>query len=53
MNTDMWEHPVTAKHLETLGAFGYVMVPPVAKLLACGVVGANVNVMGCGGCEFK
>lgn len=40
MNTDMWEHPVTAKHLVTLGEFGYEMIAPVEKVLACGVVGA-------------
>uniref|UniRef100_K3WBB5 Flavoprotein domain-containing protein n=1 Tax=Globisporangium ultimum (strain ATCC 200006 / CBS 805.95 / DAOM BR144) TaxID=431595 RepID=K3WBB5_GLOUD len=39
MNTDMWDHPVTARHLRTLGEFGYEMIPPVEKMLACGVVG--------------
>lgn len=39
MNTDMWDHPVTAKHLKALTEFGYQMIPPVEKMLACGVVG--------------
>ncbi|RLN06055.1 hypothetical protein BBJ28_00008016 [Nothophytophthora sp. Chile5] len=41
MNTDMWDHPVTAKQLSVLGEFGYKMVPPVEKKLACGVVGTG------------
>lgn len=36
MNTLMWEHPATAQHLRTLEAWGYGIVPPVSKLLACG-----------------
>lgn len=40
MNTDMWDHPVTARHLATLESFGYTIIPPVEKMLACGVVGA-------------
>lgn len=39
MNTDMWNHPITAKQLAVLAEFGYTMVPPVEKKLACGVVG--------------
>ncbi|POM63595.1 Phosphopantothenoylcysteine decarboxylase [Phytophthora palmivora] len=39
MNTDMWNHPITATHLRVLDEFGYKMVPPVEKKLACGVVG--------------
>ncbi|KAE8910576.1 hypothetical protein PF005_g576 [Phytophthora fragariae] len=39
MNTDMWNHPITAKQLQVLDEFGYKMVPPVEKKLACGVVG--------------
>ncbi|KAF1322389.1 Phosphopantothenoylcysteine decarboxylase, partial [Globisporangium splendens] len=41
MNTDMWDHPVTARHLRTLAEFGYEMIPPVEKMLACGVVGES------------
>ncbi|GMF29841.1 unnamed protein product [Phytophthora lilii] len=39
MNTDMWNHPITAKQLRVLEELGYLMVPPVEKKLACGVVG--------------
>uniref|UniRef100_H3G7F4 Flavoprotein domain-containing protein n=1 Tax=Phytophthora ramorum TaxID=164328 RepID=H3G7F4_PHYRM len=39
MNTDMWNHPITAKQLRVLAELGYKMVPPVEKKLACGVVG--------------
>ncbi|CAI5712639.1 unnamed protein product [Hyaloperonospora brassicae] len=39
MNTDMWNHPITAKQLRVLDEFGYKIVPPVEKNLACGVVG--------------
>ncbi|DBA04459.1 TPA: hypothetical protein N0F65_010055 [Lagenidium giganteum] len=40
MNTDMWDHPITAKHLQALSDLGYHMIPPVSKKLACGVIGA-------------
>ncbi|XP_074153069.1 phosphopantothenoylcysteine decarboxylase isoform X2 [Sminthopsis crassicaudata] len=36
MNTAMWEHPVTAQHVEQLKGFGYIEIPCVAKKLACG-----------------
>ncbi|KAM9061024.1 phosphopantothenoylcysteine decarboxylase isoform X1 [Sarcophilus harrisii] len=36
MNTAMWEHPVTAQHMEQLKGFGYIEIPCVAKKLACG-----------------
>uniref|UniRef100_A0AAV1VLN8 Flavoprotein domain-containing protein n=1 Tax=Peronospora matthiolae TaxID=2874970 RepID=A0AAV1VLN8_9STRA len=39
MNADMWNHPITAKQLRVLDEFGYKMVPPVEKKLACGVIG--------------
>ena len=47
MNTAMWRHPVTAKHLETLRGWsidtseqGWVKVlPPIEKVLACGDAG--------------
>ena len=40
MNTDMWNHPVTARHIQTLKDFGfYHVIMPVAKVLACGDVG--------------
>lgn len=39
MNTTMWEHPVTAQHLTTLEAWGFKIVPPASKRLACGDIG--------------
>jgi phosphopantothenoylcysteine decarboxylase len=40
MNTHMWEHPFTARHLGQLQAeLGYHVIPPVSKLLACGDTG--------------
>lgn len=42
MNTDMWNHPITVKQLRVLDEFGYKMVPPVEKKLACGVVGTEL-----------
>ena len=44
MNTGMWEHPATDAALRTLAGWGggaVVVVPPVAKTLACGVVGVG------------
>mmetsp|Transcript_57903 Transcript_57903/g.161601 ORF Transcript_57903/g.161601 Transcript_57903/m.161601 type:complete len:288 (-) Transcript_57903:87-950(-) len=39
MNTVMWEHPTNAQHLRTLENWGYTIVPPATKLLACGDTG--------------
>lgn len=39
MNTHMWDHPFTARHLDLLQQLGVQVVPPVAKRLACGDVG--------------
>jgi len=36
MNTYMWDHPLTSSHLHTLTKLGYIQVPPVTKILACG-----------------
>jgi len=36
MNTHMWDHPLTFSHLRSLTDFGYIQVPLVTKLLACG-----------------
>ncbi|XP_048829003.1 phosphopantothenoylcysteine decarboxylase isoform X3 [Brienomyrus brachyistius] len=36
MNTAMWEHPITARQLDTLKDFGYVEVPCIVKKLVCG-----------------
>ena len=39
MNTHMWEHPATAPSVQTLESWGYTVVPPVVKALACGTTG--------------
>ena len=39
MNTAMWEHPITARQLNDLTSFGYHIVQPIEKRLACGDVG--------------
>lgn len=39
MNTVMWEHPTNTSYLDRLQSWGYKIVPPASKLLACGDVG--------------
>lgn len=40
MNTFMWDHPFTSKHLDVLRSFSYfTIVPPVIKTLACNDTG--------------
>ncbi|RHZ29633.1 hypothetical protein DYB31_007757 [Aphanomyces astaci] len=39
MNTQMYAHPATESHLHLLKSFGYSIVSPVSKTLACGEVG--------------
>ena len=39
MNTKMWKHPVTSPQVETLKSWGYLEVPPIAKMLACKTFG--------------
>jgi len=39
MNTLMWNHPHTAKHLAELQSLGIEIIPPIIKQLACGDVG--------------
>ncbi|GAB1605130.1 phosphopantothenoylcysteine decarboxylase-like isoform X1 [Argonauta hians] len=39
MNTLMWEHVLTQRHINTLKDFGYTEIPCVAKKLACADVG--------------
>lgn len=39
MNTYMWESPFTEQHLDACRKLGIVVIPPVAKKLACGDVG--------------
>lgn len=46
MNTNMWEHPLTRKHIDELKGLGYRIVNPQKKMLACGVegMGAMANI---------
>ncbi|XP_014369115.2 phosphopantothenoylcysteine decarboxylase [Papilio machaon] len=39
MNTRMWEHPVTCKHIQTLKEWGHEEIPPIKKQLICGDTG--------------
>lgn len=39
MNTKMWQHPVTHTHLSALYNFGYEVIRPQSKELACGEFG--------------
>ncbi|PSN44380.1 Phosphopantothenoylcysteine decarboxylase [Blattella germanica] len=39
MNTRMWDHPITATHIETLKSWGYKEVPCISKTLMCGDTG--------------
>ncbi|KAL7749340.1 hypothetical protein RI367_005211 [Sorochytrium milnesiophthora] len=41
MNTAMWMHPVTARQLEVVQRWGYRVLSPVSKLLACGDIGVG------------
>lgn len=41
MNTAMWEHPITTMQLQQLESFGYNIVMPIDKKLACGDIGKN------------
>ncbi|KAJ3159263.1 hypothetical protein HDU86_001866 [Geranomyces michiganensis] len=42
MNTVMWEHPFTRKHLGVCtGELGYAIIEPVVKTLACGDTGVG------------
>lgn len=41
MNSLMWTHPVTARHVAVLEEWGIRVVPPVSKRLACGDVGVG------------
>lgn len=36
MNTQMWLHPITAQQLSALESFGYNIIQPIEKVLACG-----------------
>ena len=40
MNTHMWTHPLTSKHISCLETdLGYLQIAPIEKRLACGDVG--------------
>ncbi|KAJ3130548.1 hypothetical protein HK100_008019 [Physocladia obscura] len=40
MNSFMWAHPLTARHLHTVQSLlNYKVIPPIEKLLACGDFG--------------
>ncbi|KDN48332.1 hypothetical protein RSAG8_02924, partial [Rhizoctonia solani AG-8 WAC10335] len=40
MNTHMYKHPLTARHLDTIkDIIGYTVVGPIGKALACGDIG--------------
>ncbi|KAJ1910997.1 putative phosphopantothenoylcysteine decarboxylase [Tieghemiomyces parasiticus] len=40
MNTHMWDHPFTGKHLRVLvDELHFRVIPPISKLLACGDLG--------------
>lgn len=41
MNTHMWTHPLTAKHIAEVKALGVHVVDPVTKTLACGDTGTG------------
>lgn len=36
MNTQMWNHPVTADQVNKLVSWGYILIPPIVKTLMCG-----------------
>lgn len=39
MNTKMWNHAGTSRHLKEVEGFGMTVISPVSKTLACGDVG--------------
>eukprot|EP00112_Aurelia_sp_Birch-Aquarium-sp1_P024123 Seg747.8 transcript_id=Seg747.8/GoldUCD/mRNA.D3Y31 product="Phosphopantothenoylcysteine decarboxylase" protein_id=Seg747.8/GoldUCD/D3Y31 len=39
MNSFMYDHPLTLQQISTLQSFGYKLIPPVEKKLACGDYG--------------
>ncbi|XP_066933638.1 phosphopantothenoylcysteine decarboxylase-like [Clytia hemisphaerica] len=41
MNTLMWSHPLTSLHVQTLLSWGYKMIAPISKKLACGDTGVG------------
>lgn len=44
MNTHMYTHPLTAKHLKIVAEdIGYEVVGPIGKELACGDIGGSLS----------
>ena len=41
MNTAMWDHPITTIQIKHLESFGYNIIMPIDKKLACGDIGKN------------
>lgn len=41
MNTHMWNHPLTAEHINKLKTFGYIEIACISKMLMCGDSGAG------------
>lgn len=41
MNTLMWEHPITSESLKKLKKWGYQIINPISKTLACGDEGVG------------
>jgi len=41
MNTMMWSHPFTSKHLNLLSKLGIKIIYPISKKLACGDIGVG------------
>ncbi|XP_068633453.1 phosphopantothenoylcysteine decarboxylase [Battus philenor] len=41
MNTRMWQHPITSKHIQTLKDWGHEEIAPIKKLLICGDTGVG------------
>jgi phosphopantothenoylcysteine decarboxylase len=39
MNTQMWNHPIVQKNLQTLKDLGVIIINPINKKLACGETG--------------
>lgn len=39
MNTRMWDHPITVKHIDTLKSWKHIEIPCIPKKLMCGDVG--------------
>mmetsp|Transcript_20377 Transcript_20377/g.24684 ORF Transcript_20377/g.24684 Transcript_20377/m.24684 type:complete len:177 (-) Transcript_20377:1126-1656(-) len=39
MNTHMWSHPFTKRHIEAIESIGCLTIQPISKTLACGDIG--------------